>query len=117
MAIRFPDSEFIANARVNGRLYDVGAYPGLLLDGSDSLVTGELYEVEDETLNKLDKFELSDDYVRREVEVLQGSERKRCWIYVPERGEELFSGQRLIESGDWIKHLRSRTEPPEHHGS
>ena len=117
MAIRFPDSEFIANARVNGRLYDMGAYPGLLLDGSGSLVTGEVYVVDDETLNGLDQFELSDDYVRREVEIAQDTERRRCWVYVPERGAELFSERKLIESGDWIAHLRSRTESPEHHGA
>ena len=109
MAIRFPSSKFIADARVKGGLYDMGAYPGLLLDGSDSLVTGEVYEVDDETLNSLDQFELSDDYVRREVEIAQDSERRRCWIYVPDRGAELFSERMLIESGDWIEHLSSQT--------
>lgn len=110
MAIRFPDSKFIAKARVNGSLYDMGAYPGLQLDGSNSLVTGEVYEVDDQTLNRLDQFELSDGYVRRGVEVLQATEKTPCWIYVPERGEELFSEPRLIKSGDWVEHLRSRPD-------
>jgi len=59
MSIRFPNSKFIADAKVSGSLYDLGAYPGLLLNESNSLVIGEVYEVDDETLNKLDDFEAS----------------------------------------------------------
>jgi len=38
MSIRFPQSKFIADAEVNGALYDLGTYPGLLLNESNSLV-------------------------------------------------------------------------------
>ncbi len=58
MSIRFPNSTFIADAKVSGSLYDLGAYPGLLLNESDSLVIGEVYQVDDEILNKLDDIEL-----------------------------------------------------------
>ena len=51
MSVRFPNSKFIADAKVSGNLYDLGAYPGLLLDESNSLVIGEVYEVDDEILN------------------------------------------------------------------
>jgi len=34
MSVRFPGSKFIAKAKVSGGLYDLGAYPGLLLDES-----------------------------------------------------------------------------------
>ena len=50
MSIRFPNSKFIADAKVSGSLYDLGAYPGLLLNDSNSLVIGEVYEVDDEIL-------------------------------------------------------------------
>jgi gamma-glutamylcyclotransferase (GGCT)/AIG2-like uncharacterized protein YtfP len=40
MSARFPDSKFIADAKVSGSLYDLGPYPGLLLDESASLVIG-----------------------------------------------------------------------------
>jgi gamma-glutamylcyclotransferase (GGCT)/AIG2-like uncharacterized protein YtfP len=51
MSIRFPGSEFIAEAKVHGSLYDLGAYPGLVLNEPDSLVLGEVFEVDQETLN------------------------------------------------------------------
>ncbi len=51
MSIRFPNSKFIADAKVSGSLYDLGAYPGLLVNESNSLVIGEVYEVDDEILN------------------------------------------------------------------
>jgi gamma-glutamylcyclotransferase (GGCT)/AIG2-like uncharacterized protein YtfP len=63
MSARFPDSTFVDDARVTGSLYDLGSYPGLLLNQSNSLVTGEVYEVDDELLIKLDEFEASSHYV------------------------------------------------------
>jgi gamma-glutamylcyclotransferase (GGCT)/AIG2-like uncharacterized protein YtfP len=44
----------VADAKVSGSLYDLGPYPGLGLNESKSVVVGEVYEVDDETLNKLD---------------------------------------------------------------
>ena len=108
MSARFPEASYVAEGKVRGRLYDLGAYPGLLLDGSASMVTGEVYEVDDDTLRRLDEFELTSDYIRKQVEVEHGSERTDCWIYVPERDAEVLKGLDLIESGDWIAHTRSR---------
>lgn len=108
MSVRFPDATYVGDAKVGGRLYDVGAYPALLLDDSGSLVTGEAYEVTDETLNKLDQFELTSDYQRRNVDVEIGTQQAHCWIYVPARDISFFSGLPLIKSGDWIKHLGAR---------
>jgi gamma-glutamylcyclotransferase (GGCT)/AIG2-like uncharacterized protein YtfP len=66
MPIRFPNSKFIAEAKVSGDLYDLGDYPGLQLKESGSLVVGEVYEVDDEILNELDTFEGSSDYLREQ---------------------------------------------------
>jgi gamma-glutamylcyclotransferase (GGCT)/AIG2-like uncharacterized protein YtfP len=109
MSVRFPEASYVAEGKVRGRLYDLGAYPGLLLDSSASMVTGEVYEVDDDTLRRLDQFELTSDYIRKQVEVEHGSERTACWIYVPERDAEVLKGFDLIESGDWIAHKRSRS--------
>lgn len=108
MSVRFPDAKYVAEGSVRGQLYDLGAYPGLVLDSAASVVTGEVYEVDDDTLNKLDKFELTSDYSRKPVEVELGSVRTDCWIYVPDRDAEFFGEYELIESGDWIEHVRSR---------
>ena len=108
MSVRFPEATYVAEGTVRGSLYDLGEYPGLVLDDEASFVTGEIYEVDDDTLHGLDKFELTSDYSRKQVEVEQGSVRKDCWIYVPERDARFFRNRPLIESGDWIEHVRSR---------
>ena len=108
MSTRFPGSKFIAEAKVRGSLYDLGAYPGLQLDESNSLVTGEVYEIDDETLNKLDEFESSSNYLRKQVEISVGNESKLCWTYEP--NPESYFLRILISSGDWIEYAGTRTD-------
>ena len=110
MPIIFPDAMFIDNATVPGRLYDLGAYPGLLLDESDSLVVGEVYEVDDEILKRLDDFEAASNYRRKQVEISLGSQRKVCWTYEPD--PEFYSLRTLIASGDWIEYAKTKTDWP-----
>ena len=108
MSAKFPDALSIGDGKVRGRLYDLGAYPGLQLDDSAALVTGELYEVTDETLSKLDQFELTSSYERREVAVEHDTGSRKCWIYVPAHVDNFFADLPFIESGDWIKHLSAQ---------
>ena len=110
MSIRFPNSKFIAEAKVTGSLYDLGAYPGMLLNESNSLVSGEVYEVDDEILKRLDDFEASSNYLRKQVEISLGSNRKVCWVYEPDL--EFYSHRTLITSGDWIEYAKTKTEWP-----
>ena len=111
MSVRFPTSRFIADAKINGSLYDLGAYPGLLVNESKSAVTGEVYEVDDETLNRLDDFESSSDYWRKQIEISLGAQTKMCWTYEP--NPESYSLDRLIASGDWIEYTKTKTDWPD----
>jgi gamma-glutamylcyclotransferase (GGCT)/AIG2-like uncharacterized protein YtfP len=108
MPIRFPKSKFMADARVGGSLYDLGAYPGLVLDESKSLVVGEVHEVDDETLKALDDFEASSDYLRKQVEISLGGQKRMGWTYEP--NPESYSFHTLITSGDWIEYARTKTD-------
>jgi gamma-glutamylcyclotransferase (GGCT)/AIG2-like uncharacterized protein YtfP len=108
MSIRFPESNFIANAKVSGSLYDLGAYPGLLVNESNSLVTGEVYEVDDETLKELDEFEAASSYRRKQVEISLGAHRKVGWVYEP--NPEFYSLRELITSGDWVIYAKTKTD-------
>lgn len=110
MSIRFPNSKFIADAKVSGSLYDLGAYPGLLSNEPNSLVIGEVYEVDDEILNKLDDFEASSNYWRKQVEISLGTHSRLCWIYEPD--PEFYSPRTLITSGDWIEYAKTKTDWP-----
>jgi gamma-glutamylcyclotransferase (GGCT)/AIG2-like uncharacterized protein YtfP len=110
MSVRFPNSKFIADARVSGRLYDLGAYPGLILEQSNSLVIGEVYAVDDEILNQLDDFEAASNYRRKEAEVAVGTDSRMCWTYEPD--PEFYSFHSLITSGDWIEYAKTKTDWP-----
>jgi gamma-glutamylcyclotransferase (GGCT)/AIG2-like uncharacterized protein YtfP len=110
MSIRFPSSNFIGDAKVSGSLYDLSRYPGLLLNESNSLVKGELYEVDDELLNQLDEFEASSNYLRKQVEINVGGQRRKCWTYEPD--PEFYSLQTLITSGDWVEYAKGKTDWP-----
>ncbi|HYH87321.1 MAG TPA: gamma-glutamylcyclotransferase family protein [Pyrinomonadaceae bacterium] len=111
LSVKFPGSKFIADAKVIGSLYDLGAYPGLLLNESHSSVIGEVYEVDDEILNELDEFEASSNYLRKQVEISLGNDRKACWTYEPD--PEFYSPRALITSGDWIEYAKTKTDWPE----
>jgi gamma-glutamylcyclotransferase (GGCT)/AIG2-like uncharacterized protein YtfP len=80
-------------ATVAGRLYDLGHYPGAILDG-DSLIQGQLVAVDsDQTWRALDRYEgcpregEGDGLFRRvrTTATLGDGERVECWIYVYDR--------------------------------
>lgn len=105
MSVRFPDSKFIGDAKVSGSLYDFGAYLGLIVNESNSSVVGEVYEVDDDTLKKLDEFEASSSYLRKQVEISFGNDKKMYWVYEP--NPEVYSLRTLITSGDWIEYAKT----------
>ncbi len=114
MSARFPDAKFVADARVSGTLYDLGPYPGLLVNDSNSAVIGEVYEVDDELLKALDEFEATSNYLRKQVEISPGDESKMCWTYEPDPA--FYRLREIIDSGDWIdyswKRDRTNSEVP-----
>lgn len=105
---RFPSTKFVGAVKVNGSLYDLGPYPGMLLNEADTAVTGEVYEVDDETLHKLDEFETSSNYCRKALELFIGAGRKPGWTYEP--SPEFYDLSKLIPSGDWLAYLKTKTD-------
>ena len=107
MSRRFPTSKFVADARVGGSLYDLGEYPGLVTGASNSNVIGEVYEVDDELLSKLDEFEASTNYLRKQVEISFDDHIETGWTYEPDPA--FHSLQTLITSGDWMEYSKAKT--------
>lgn len=107
----FPGSKFVGGASVCGRLYDFGEYPGLLSGGAGPPVVGEVYEVGEDVLKKLDDIEAPAHYSRREVEVSLGDSGVKCWVYEPDLS--LYPSRTLITSGDWIEYAGTKTARPE----
>lgn len=102
----FPGAAFVGRGSVRGRLYDLGEHPGLLLDESGTEVVGEVYEVDEETLKRLDAIEATSYYWRERVEVTLEGRGAECWVYVYD--PEAYPSSVLIESGDWIEYAKAK---------
>jgi gamma-glutamylcyclotransferase (GGCT)/AIG2-like uncharacterized protein YtfP len=100
----------IGAAYTRGHLYDLGKYPGAILDANcDRRIIGEVLELPDDksVLAALDHYEGFDGnnrdaglFVRTECHViLDNGEEIECWVYVY-NGE--IASAKLIESGDYL---------------
>lgn len=113
-----PRPEWVGQGRVSGVLYDLGAYPGIVLGGS-SRVRGEVYRIGPELEQELDRIEevwpqQTGEYAKREAQVLldpppqptpaSGSEPHlmRCLVY--EIASDRAQGKFVVASGDWVQH-------------
>ena len=111
----------IGPARVKGRLYDFGEYPGAILDdSSDSSISGQVFEVPDkDLLTSLDDYERFDPedragslFVRVKRPVTLADGRKlECWIYVFDRDP---GGAPIVASGDYARSRPRRSTRPSH---
>lgn len=111
-AILDAHARFVDEARTEGCLHDLGAYPALCEPGDEfDVVHGEVYELvddPDEALAKLDRYEgargpdpLPYERRRREVELASGATLD-AWLYV--WTEQPPEGSR-IAGGDWLAHV------------
>lgn len=85
-------SRFRGEGRVNGILYDLGRYPGLVLDEvKGRLITGHVFELKrpEEVFRVLDKYEGIDpkrpaagEYRREKEMVHLEGEAVSCWMYL-----------------------------------
>ena len=108
---------FVGEAKVKGKLIDMGSYPaGLPADG-DHFITGELYTANQSSefswaIGQLDDYEgVSVDFdevqlYRREItEVYIGGQTVPAWIYWY-NGD--VSGRPVINSGDLVEYLSQK---------
>lgn len=93
--------KFLGEARTVPRyaLYDLGAYPGLVQAEEDGqVVYGELYEVEQSLLPRLDAVEGAPTLFRLEQLELQGHDRLvRSYFY-----QRATTGWSRLASGLWV---------------
>jgi len=102
-------ARFVGAAQVPGRLVDVGRYPGLL--HGEGQVTGEVYEVDDAHLARLDAVEemvpgdrTASQYWREVVTVVTGPlQGQPVQTYVYNRPVE---GCTPIPHGDYRRYIR-----------
>lgn len=99
-----PAPRFVGRARIRGTMFDLGTYPGVVLDGA-SFVHGEVYEIAQALKRQLDAIEEvypqeSGEYARRHVVVSVACLSLRCLVY--EINPHHVQGRPRIPSGDWV---------------
>jgi len=106
-------SEFIGSAYIKGELYDLGRFPALK-EGEEK-VYGELYEINEQTLFRLDQIEAYDPdnhqdslylRIKTQVSLIHGEETIDAETYFYNRSVEGRSTK--ITSGDYRKYLDSQ---------
>lgn len=92
-------SELIGPASIKGSLYNMGAYPALVLDSKER-VYGELYQINEAIVfDWLDEYEeVPVLYVRRKVKAKCNDEKYKCFVY--EYAGHVYQYPRL-ESGSY----------------
>lgn len=107
------NTRFHADASVQGRLYDVAGYPGLILSQQTTeRVYGEVFHIDDpdSLLRRLDEYEECSDrfahpheYLRTQLTVcLTGGDRLVAWGYVYNHPVSLLQH---IAGGDYIAYM------------
>jgi gamma-glutamylcyclotransferase (GGCT)/AIG2-like uncharacterized protein YtfP len=108
--------KIVGEATVQGTLYDLGEYPGAVLDerGSER-VRGMVFELPDDPafLLALDDYEgivpsneAASLFLRVRTEAVLADDRRiPCWMYVYNRE---INGQSLVPDGDYRKYLATK---------
>jgi gamma-glutamylcyclotransferase (GGCT)/AIG2-like uncharacterized protein YtfP len=99
-----PAPRYVADARIQGTLYDLGSYPGAVLGGS-GVLAGEVYAIAPSLEAQLDRLEEvrpddSGEYIKREVRVEAGATELLCLVY--EIHPTRIAGHAVIASGNWF---------------
>ena len=111
---------FVGNAKVKGKLFDLGNYPAAVPSNDECFVIGELYTIRHASefswaIGQLDDYEgvsVEPDeiqlYKRELVNVFINGTTVTAWIYWYNGNVE---GRPLIESGDLIQYLQQKNNP------
>ncbi len=93
-------ARYVGEARVSGTMHDIGGIPAVGLSGRGT-VHGEVYELDAETLARLDRLEGTPTfYQRTRVRMSTGTE---AWIYV--MNSNRLATRERVASGRWERRL------------
>lgn len=101
-----PAPRWLGEAEIAGDMYDFGHYPGVLLGGQRRVV-GEVYAISAALERQLDAIEevypqQRDEYFRREVPVLVGTQLHTCLVYAINPAYVQARKAPLLPGGDWL---------------
>lgn len=106
-----PAPRFVGRAQVLGQMFDLGAYPGLILGkspGEGAPVQGEVYAISPALEVLLDEIEevfpqATGEYAKLMVDVLVNGAALQCIVY--EINPARTAGKPVIAGGDWFQRL------------
>ena len=107
--------EWIGAAHVQGRLFDFGSYPGLVIDEEGAPIRDDVYRIDDALVPVLDEIEevypgveglFRSHRLHVNVNVEGRTDRIDCLIYPV--AAAAVAGRPRIESGDWVSHRANR---------
>lgn len=98
---------YLGLGHFQGKLYDLGRYPGAIHSRSSrDRVVGDIYRIDESTavMERLDEHE-GRRFAREEVIVrIDHEDQIRCWAYLYTRS---VFGRVLIPSGDYVEYYHS----------
>jgi len=99
-----PPPLWVGPAHTQGTLFHLGAYPGLVLDGT-GVVVGEVYEISPALERVLDEIEgiepvPNGEYTKGWVEVMVAGRKVACLVYLIDPAR--VRGCPILHSGDWV---------------
>ena len=93
------NARFICNGKIKGKIFDLGAYPCVVL-GEEGEVYGEIYELNEETGEKVDAMEKGAGYSLKKVKAISDNGEIEVLVYVY---DDVPKNGKLIEEGKWSK--------------
>jgi gamma-glutamylcyclotransferase (GGCT)/AIG2-like uncharacterized protein YtfP len=104
--------EFISAGKIKGGLYDIGEYPGAVIDNSHvSYIYGNIFRMDDPDaiLKVIDDYEgigvlysYPEEYTREQVEVKTSNGIVNCWMYLYNLPVAAY---RPVISGNYLQYL------------
>jgi len=111
------NSTFLGEAVLEGMLYDIGRYPGVIpRTGIDSWVQGHVFQLSNASkiwpiVDRYEgigpEFPEPMEYIRLEVPILLDGETINCWVY---QYNYSIEGLTIIRSGNYLEHLKESRE-------
>lgn len=107
---------FLSTGKIKGRLYDIGEYPGLVLNPEGYFINGNIYSVDsEEVLQALDAYEgvgpLENQpnlYLRINCPVVTNCGEANAWVYVYNLP---VVGLPEIKSGNYLEYIGQKKSP------
>ncbi|RFZ84869.1 gamma-glutamylcyclotransferase [Mucilaginibacter terrenus] len=106
----------VSKGKVKGLLYDVGEYPGLILDDNAGYVHGSIYVIESPLIMaEIDAYEgygpdeqQPNLYIRTRTSILTAQGYLESWVYQYNLPVENLV---LVEGGDYLEYYHKKNPP------